>query len=64
MSASREDALRISHSCLDSVHESDKEHNYFDFSGELSEGAESPKSVENKNARVDGEFTPYNYKLH
>lgn len=30
--------------------------NYFDFSGELSEGAESPEGEENKNKGVDGEF--------
>ena len=30
----------------------------FDFSGELSEGAESTEDEENKNKIVDGEFIP------
>ena len=35
------------------MHQHDK---YFDFSGELSKGAESPEAEENKNNSVDGEF--------
>lgn len=36
----------------------DKLLNYSHFSGELSEGAESPEAEEKKNKGVDGEFAP------
>lgn len=56
---------RITFSCLNIMHvcyhqtclcQCDKPHNYSDFLGELSEGAESPEAEENKNKGVDGEF--------
>lgn len=36
----------------------DKPHNYSPFSGELSEGADSPEAEENKDKAVEGEFVP------
>lgn len=56
---------RIQFSCLNIMYvcypqtylcQWDKPHNYSDFSGELSEGAESPEAEENKNKGVDGEL--------